>query len=62
MKPLYYYSGTIGFYILMVLGSCYIPSVDVIFEFIAAFTINFLGFILPSLFYLKGDSEYRKQR
>lgn len=62
MKDLYYYSATLIYFIAAILGACFIPEIDIIFEFIASITVNFMGFILPSMFYIKADSMQRKKR
>ena len=55
-----YYFTTILIYCLAVLGSCVIPSVDLIFEFIGTVCVNFMSFLFPAFFYLKASSNLVK--
>ena len=58
MNDFYYYSGTIIYYGVAVLGSCLIPSVDEIFEFVGTICVNCMGFIFPAVFYLAASKEH----
>ena len=58
MKDSYYYASTLLYYSLMVVGSCLIPSVDEIFEFVGVICVNCLAFMFPSTFYLTASSRY----
>ena len=59
MSDLYYYGATIIYYSIMVLGSCVIPSVDVIFEFVGTICVNCIAFLFPAAFYLIADNRYQ---
>ena len=58
MSDWYYYIATISYYTLIVTGSILIKNVDQIFEFIATISVNALGFIFPSVFYLLARKQY----
>lgn len=60
MSNCYYYLATILYFGATVAGSCFIPSVDEIFEFVGVICVNCLGFIFPAVFYLVAASRYRK--
>jgi len=60
MKDSYYYSSTIIYYALIIVGSCLIPSVDEIFEFVGVICVNCLAFMFPSTFYLTAVKRYHK--
>jgi len=58
MNDFYYYIGTLLYYGVAVLGSCIIPSVDEIFEFVGTICVNCMGFIFPAMFYLTASKRY----
>jgi len=62
MKDSYYYGATLAYFGLIVAGSILIPSVDEIFEFVAAICVNMLSFLMPAVFYLVADSRYKFNR
>ena len=62
MNDVYYYVGTIFYYGLAVFGSCVIPAVDEIFEFIGTICVNCIGFIFPAIFYLSASRRYYRKR
>lgn len=53
-----YYIATVSLYALTVLLACVIPNVDIIFEFVATLSVNFLGFVFPSVFYIMAKNKY----
>ena len=59
MKALYYYSGTLIYFGLTILGSCVIPDVDIVFEFIGTICVNALTFIFPTMFYLMAKRKFK---
>ena len=62
MKDAYYYGATLAYFGLIVAGSILIPSVDEIFEFVAAICVNMLSFLMPAIFYLVANSRYKFNR
>lgn len=62
MNSFYYYLVTFIYYILCVLGSVFIPKIDVIIEFVAVICVNFMSFIFPSVFYLTASKNYHSRR
>ena len=47
MSPVMFYSATSILYIVIILGGLFITNLEVIFEFITAFSLTFLDFIWP---------------
>ena len=62
MSDYWYYSGTIAYFGLIIIGSCFIPSVDEIFEFVGVICVNCMAFLFPSFFYLKASKLYHGDR
>ena len=62
MSSFYYFTATIIYFLLTVAGSCLIPSVDEIFEFIGVICVNCMSFIFPASFYLSATTRYRSSR
>ncbi len=60
MKNSLYLVGTLGFYMVVIVGSIYIPTVTTVFDFVAAFAISAIAFGFPGLFYLKGAKRFGK--
>ena len=58
MQPKYYYSITILFWGLILIGSVFIPSVDEIFEIIGVVCVNCIAFLFPGFFYLSASKKY----
>lgn len=58
MKNSWYYGCTLTYFMLCVLGSCFIPKIDVVIEFVAVICVNCMSFIFPSVFYLKASKRY----
>jgi len=57
-----YYTSTCMFYGITVAGSCLIPSVDEIFEFVGVICVNCVAFMFPSIFYLTASRRYHAHR
>jgi hypothetical protein len=62
MSSFYYYTSTIIYFGLILVGSCFIPSVDVIFEFAGVICVNCMSFLFPSFFYLHASKRYHASR
>ena len=62
MKNVYYYGLTLTYYFLIVFGAIFIPSVDIIFEFVGVICGVSLSFIFPAVFYIYGDMMYPENR
>jgi len=62
MNNMYYYTGSLGYYGLIVIGAIFIPDVDIIFEFAGTICVNFLSFVFPGVFYLVANSRYKFNR
>ena len=62
MSDVLYYSATIIYFLLQVAGSCFIPSVDIIFEFVGVICVNCMSFIFPSILYLTATKRYHANR
>lgn len=60
MQMKYYLLGTFGFYIVLVVGAIFIPSVTLVIDFAGAFAISALSAIFPSLFYLNAHKKFKK--
>jgi uncharacterized membrane protein (DUF485 family) len=60
MSDLYYYIATIFLYALTLLGSCLIPDVKIIFEFVGTISVILLSFIFPAVFYLMAKNKYKR--
>lgn len=62
MSDFLYFTATIIFFVLQVAGSCFIPSVDLIFEFVGVICVNCMSFLFPSIFYLTASKKYHANR
>ena len=62
MSNCQYYTCTVLYFGLAMLGSCLLDQVDIIFEFVASISVNCLAFIFPSVFYLVGRNMLYKKR
>lgn len=62
MNGTYYLVATILFYVLIIIGSIFIPGVDEIFELVGVVCVNCLAFLFPSVFYLTASKKAFKQR
>jgi amino acid permease len=63
MKDVYYYTSTMIFYVVIVIGSIFIPGVDEIFELVGVICVNSLAFLFPAVFYLTAAKRaHSKQR
>ena len=58
MNPTVYYTMTFIAYLSTILGGLMIKDLGIVFELLAGFTLSFLGFIWPGLFYLLANSRY----
>jgi len=58
MKNSYYYAGTLIFYALIMLGSCLIANIEIVFNFASAISVTALAFVFPAWFYLKGAEVF----
>ena len=58
MKGLYYFGGTFSLYILEVLLALVIDDIGILFEFVSAFSVCALTFILPGVLYIIADNNY----
>ena len=56
-----YYTSSLSFFGLTVVGSCFIPDVDIIFEFVGAICVNCMAFIFPAVFYLTATNRIQKE-
>lgn len=61
MKPVYYYTITIIFWAIILIGSTFIPSVDEIFEIIGVVCVNCIAFLFPGVFYLVASKRYHEK-
>ena len=63
MKDVYYYTGTMLFYAVIIVGSLFIPGVDEIFELVGVICVNALAFLFPATFYITAARRaHSKQR
>ena len=62
MKDSYYYAVTISYFMVIVFGSIFIPTVDTIFEFIGAIVGTSLGFVMPGIFYIRANTKFPENR
>ena len=62
MPDLNYFLTTLVFYIIIILGACFIDNVDIIFDFMGSLGYSFLGFIFPAMAYLGAVKEQEKIR
>lgn len=53
MKNLYYYSATLIFYAVIIIGAISIKDITTIFDFVSAISISAIAFFIPSIFYLR---------
>mmetsp|Transcript_323 Transcript_323/g.587 ORF Transcript_323/g.587 Transcript_323/m.587 type:complete len:110 (+) Transcript_323:1781-2110(+) len=61
MNMCYYLVGTLGMYLLCVLGACYFKDLGVIFSFISSIAVTFISFWFPSFFYIVARRKYIKK-
>ena len=61
MNPLYYYSASVGFLGVNLIGAIFIPDLGQVFVFVGAFVMTFVCFIWPGGFYLIARSKFRKE-
>lgn len=67
MSPWIYYPVTTILYIACVMGGVFINDLGIVFEFLAAFTLSFIIFIWPGMFFILSvrkqcNSEEKKQK
>ena len=60
MKACYYYTSTLIFYSIVIIGAIFIPSVSIVLDFIGAFTASMLAFGFPALFYMGAKKRFGK--
>ena len=58
MKPVYYYTSTLALFILEATIASFVPSVDKVFDFLAAVAVSMLGFGFPSIFYIYAEKKF----
>lgn len=58
MNYVVYFTATVLFYVLQIIGSITMTDIGLIFEFISAVAVSNLAFILPGLFYLLAENKY----
>ena len=58
MKPSVYYTSTTLLYLVIVVGGLLIKDLGLIFEVITAFSVSFIAYIWPGLFYLLAERKY----
>ena len=57
-----YITVTLAIYGVTVTLACVIPSVTIVFGFIAAFSVTAIVFTLPGLFYYMGYKKYQPEQ
>ena len=60
MSNCLYYTATLSFFTTIVFGSCVVPNVDIIFQFVGAICSNCMAMIFPALFYLTAVKRAQK--
>ena len=58
MNPLIYYIGTTLIYGVCLVGGLFVTDLGLVFDLISAFTLSFLCFMWPGLFYIVAESRY----
>ena len=58
MKSVYYYSGTIGLFVLEAILAILIPDVSIVFNFVSAIACSCIGFIFPGVFYIVAENKH----
>lgn len=58
MNNFYYYSATLIYFLIIILGAVFISNVGTIFSFVGTFAGAGLGFIMPGMMYIKANKVY----
>lgn len=61
MNQTLYYALTISLFVTEMICACFVPDIGVIFDFVAALSINCLAFILPGVFYVRISGMYSQK-
>ena len=62
MNPIYYVTGSMAFYFIIVIGAIMIPDVSVVFDFVSAFAVSAIGFFFPAVLYPMAVKKYNVTR
>lgn len=57
-----YYIWSIGLFVIITIGSIYIHSLEIAFNFVGSVSSNSIGCVLPSLFLFMLMKEYYKNK
>ena len=58
MKNLYYYTATLLLFLAETFFAIFIPDIDVVFNFVSAFSVSCLGFFFPAVFFIWSEKKY----